>query len=154
MLKIGVRLPGPVDDVGEYLADIRALEAAGADSIWLDPRPGQDPLMMLAAASVVTNQLRLGITSTPADLPADTLSERWATLQRLSGGRGISRIASPEQWLEVAAPESRASWRETRRACEEAGATGVIVPWSPRLLDLLRRPDEEDDRSDLLLAQG
>ena len=36
----------------------------------------------------------------------------------------------------------------------EMGATGVIVPWGPSLLDLLRRPDEEDDRSDLLVAQG
>ena len=36
----------------------------------------------------------------------------------------------------------------------DAGATGVIVPFGPRLLDILRRPDEEDDRWDLLVAQG
>ena len=52
------------------------------------------------------------------------------------------------------APDSRASWKEARRACEEKGATGVIVPFGLRLLDLLRRPDEEDDRSDLFVAQG
>jgi hypothetical protein len=34
------------------------------------------------------------------------------------------------------------------------GTTGVIVPAGPRLLDLLRNADEEDDRSDLILAQG
>jgi hypothetical protein len=30
----------------------------------------------------------------------------------------------------------------------------VIVPADPRLLDLLRNGDEEEDRSDLGLAQG
>jgi len=34
------------------------------------------------------------------------------------------------------------------------GATGVIVPADPRLLDLVRNADVEDDRSDLTLAQG
>jgi hypothetical protein len=31
---------------------------------------------------------------------------------------------------------------------------GVLVPMDPRLLDILRHPDEAIDRSDLLLAQG
>lgn len=34
----------------------------------------------------------------------------------------------------------------------EAGATGIRVPHHPVLLDLLRNPDEEDDRGDLLIA--
>jgi len=37
---------------------------------------------------------------------------------------------------------------------EAARATGVLVPAGPRLLDMLRNADEEDDRSDLALAQG
>jgi hypothetical protein len=41
-----------------------------------------------------------------------------------------------------------------RREYEEAGATGIVVPLDPRLLDLLRNGDEEEDRSDLGLAQG
>ena len=36
---------------------------------------------------------------------------------------------------------------------ETAGATGVIVPWDPRLIDLLRNP-EADDRGDLLMSTG
>jgi hypothetical protein len=32
--------------------------------------------------------------------------------------------------------------------------TGLVVPHDARLVDLLRRPDEDDDRSDLSLAQG
>ncbi len=35
-----------------------------------------------------------------------------------------------------------------------AGAAGVLVPMGPRLLDELRRPQEEDGRSDLHLSQG
>jgi len=211
MLKIGVRLPCPVDDAGEHLADVRALEAAGVDSIWLDrgPTPEQDPWMVLAAAAVITGRVRLGTSLVAADLrAAEILSQRLVALQHLSRGRGMVRMefASPsepveecialvrracgdglpvlldavdemrngsqaafqrvlavrqrqgatpsELWAEVAAPDSRASWKEVRRACEEKGATGVIVPFGPRLLDLLRRPDEEDDRSDLFVAQG
>lgn len=61
-----------------------------------------------------------------------------------------------ELWALVAAPPSLQAWRETRAACEAAGATGLIVPIGPRLLDMLRRGDEpqEDDRSDLLLSYG
>ena len=33
-------------------------------------------------------------------------------------------------------------------------ATGVVVPLDPRLLDLVRNDDEDEDRSDLTLAQG
>ncbi len=43
---------------------------------------------------------------------------------------------------------------KVRSEYEAAGATGIIIPRDPRLLDLLRNGDEEDDRSDLGLAQG
>jgi hypothetical protein len=48
----------------------------------------------------------------------------------------------------------RPEWKETLLAYEEVGATGVIVPMDPRLLDLLRNPDVDDDRSDLQMAVG
>ena len=57
-------------------------------------------------------------------------------------------------WLQVASPRDRAAWRETLDAIVPTGATGVIVPASSRLLEILRNPDDEGDRSDLLLAQG
>lgn len=189
MLKIGVQLLRPVDDVGEYFADASALEAAGVDSLWTDQGSGQDRWMLLAGLAVVTGRVRLGATIVPADVrDPEALCERVAALHRLSRARGIVRIdpavercedvialvrqaaggglaivleataqqtqAPVERWAHVAAPESRAAWRETRRVYEAMGATGVIVPFGPRLLDLLRRPDEEDDRSDLLVAQG
>ncbi len=61
-----------------------------------------------------------------------------------------------ELWALVRSPDGMAAWRETRAACEAAGATGLIVPFGPRLVDMLRRGDEtqEDDRSDLLMSYG
>jgi hypothetical protein len=57
-------------------------------------------------------------------------------------------------WIETPMPAEPGQWRSTRDAWETAGATGLILPADPRLLDLLRNSDEEDDRSDLTLAQG
>jgi hypothetical protein len=34
------------------------------------------------------------------------------------------------------------------------GAGGLLVPAGPRLLDILRNPNDPDDRRDLQLAQG
>jgi len=59
-----------------------------------------------------------------------------------------------EIWARIPRPEGREDWRRLIHAGTEAGATGVLVPADPRLLDLLRNGDEEDDRSDLALAQG
>jgi hypothetical protein len=47
MLKIGVRLPRQFEDSGDYLADARAMESAGADSLWLEDA-GYDPWLLLA----------------------------------------------------------------------------------------------------------
>ena len=59
-----------------------------------------------------------------------------------------------EAWATMKMPSDRDAWRASRAEYEAVGATGVIVPVDPRLLDLLRNGEEEDDRSDLGLAQG
>ena len=202
-LRVGVEVQCCVDDAGEYLADAKALEAAGADSIWVDRAAGDsghDPWMLLAAIAAVTDRVRLGLRLVPADAgDRKALAQRLTTLERVSRGRititveagdetdyrAAARLvdgivhgpAAPaavqatfrrflesslhergeggrELWARVGMPDTRDAWRATLRACGDAGATGVLVPFGPRLLDLLRRPDEEDDRSDLLVAQG
>jgi alkanesulfonate monooxygenase SsuD/methylene tetrahydromethanopterin reductase-like flavin-dependent oxidoreductase (luciferase family) len=224
MLKIGVRLPRQFEDSGEYLADARAMDAAGVDSLWLDD-VGDEPWLLLAGIAAVPGRARLVAPVTVADLgtPA-ALDARAATLGRLSRGRcvlnvtdgaevdgieaaierarraghpvilqavsarqvqtatrladgvisldasverlqaSLASIVPPrdasdgrapfEVWAAIAMPVDRESWRRTRAELEAAGATGVLVPADPRLLDLLRNGDEEDDRSDLALAQG
>jgi hypothetical protein len=218
MLKIGVLLPGETGQLGEFLADARALDTAGAHALWLD-EGAQDPWMLAAALATVTSRARLGVSVAPrADVA--TLTPRLRTLDALSRGRaelrgspasagvarelmralercrlvcaadesewaalggavdglvlsgrepeedrvrlghartrvGGGRAATPlECWVQIKLPESHAAWRQTLSAYEAAGADGLLVPLDARLVDLLRRADEEDDRSDLTLAQG
>jgi hypothetical protein len=221
MLKIGVRLPRQFEDSGDYLADARAIESAGADSLWLDDE-GYDPWLLLAGMATVTSRIRLIVPVSSADRRApQDLGVRVATLSRLSRGRmalavtgvaessaGVDAVielarrsrccviletatdrragladglvgsnASPELfraavepvarfrerekltgpfelWATIKMPDDRETWRRTRQEYEDAGATGIIVPADPRLLDLLRNGDEEEDRSDLNVAQG
>jgi len=57
-------------------------------------------------------------------------------------------------WAQVRSPAGRSEWKETLEAYAATGATGVIVGHAPNLLDILRNPDQEDDRSDLQMATG
>ena len=222
-MKIGVRLSRRFDDAGDYLADARALDSAGVDSLWLD-EAGLDPWLLLGGIAAVTGRARLVAPIAAVDgLAAESLHGRVETLQRLSRGRGVLAVAGLEQeprgldaivhtaqragscvllqarsdrdatvagrstsgvvardqsaeavrsivevlarereesgppfevWATMEMPDDRETWRKARAEYEAAGATGVIVAFDARLLDLLRNGDEEDDRSDLGLAQG
>jgi luciferase-like monooxygenase len=217
-LKIAVLMPGEAGSFGEFLADARALETAGAHALWLD-EGAHDPWMLAAALATVTTRVRLGVSLAPNADPA-TVARRLQTLDDLSRGRAelhgpapsadgmlpLRRIvdrcrffgvadeggwaaldgradglvlsgrepdedrgrlreartlvgagrppASLECWVQMKLPEGHAGWRRTLAAYEAAGADGLLVSLDPRLVDLLRRGDEEDDRSDLTLAQG
>jgi alkanesulfonate monooxygenase SsuD/methylene tetrahydromethanopterin reductase-like flavin-dependent oxidoreductase (luciferase family) len=224
MLKIGVLLPCRFADTGDYLADARALDCAGVDSLWLGDG-GYEPWLVLAALATVTGQSRLVAPLTVADgAAAAGLDLRMATLAQLSRGRTVlsigqavkadgvealialarrfgsrvildvaserhaslaARLAdglvgfddSPEllqttlpailrlreeaklpepfeSWSRIKVPDDREQWQRTLREYEAAGAYGIIVPADPKLLDLLRNVDGDDDRSDLQLAQG
>jgi len=177
--RVAVTLPAEPDEVGEYLADVTALEAAGAHAVWVEDT-GPDPWVMLGALAAITHRLILGcLITSPAEWPAARLDRAARTLQTLSRGRivvglpqeglledqldalraagvrifGSDFVAGEEAWLSIPAPLDRDAWNEALAACDTAGATGVIVPWSDRLIDLLRNP-EPDDRSDLLISTG
>jgi hypothetical protein len=220
VLKIGVRLPRQFEDSGDYLADARAMESAGADSLWLDDH-GYDPWLLLAGMATITSRIRLIVPVSGAEPHAlPDLGTRVATLGRLSRGRmalaviGVAestasvdavidlarraqccvileaggdrrgmadglvgfdespklfraavepvvrfrkreKLTGPfELWAGIKMPDDREAWRRVRHEYEDAGATGIIVPFDPRLLDLVRNGDEEEDRSDLTLSQG
>jgi hypothetical protein len=89
VLQVAVRLPATIDEVGEYLADVTALEAAGAAAIWID-ETGLDPWILLGAMAAVTHRVRLGCMLESGLWPHDPL----ATLQKLSRGRTM--VAMPE----------------------------------------------------------
>jgi alkanesulfonate monooxygenase SsuD/methylene tetrahydromethanopterin reductase-like flavin-dependent oxidoreductase (luciferase family) len=144
--EVGVRLPIGVDS-GELLAEAGALEAAGAHLLWAGDRE-LDPITLLAAVAALTSRIRLAL-----EEPAAGRERELETLRVLSRGRLV--VGLPEGWVEVAAPEGRAAWRELRARHAAAGTVGILLAYDPRLVDLLRNPDQEDDRSqDLQLAQG
>jgi Luciferase-like monooxygenase len=216
MLRVAVKLPAATGRIGDYLADVIALEAAGADSIWIDARTqaSTEPWILLGAIAAVTHRVWLGISvDSVAGWPAAV-----DTIGSLSGGRVVvgmrpagetkalveqlnSRGSDPrrpsilticdtygeaerlalradgvilpageeevralraersqagefELWVDLPIPSDRAGWANKVAALEAAGATGLVVPWDPRLIDLLRNAGEADDRTDLLIATG
>jgi hypothetical protein len=158
-MKIGaeLRLAG---DVGELFADARALEAAGADSLWVLARDDQDPWILGAALAATTWRARLVVVGA-VDRPGTRI-----TLERLSRGRLVigvrnaDAVAVPdaegvtERWSICELPASRADWKTLRAEREGQGFAGLVLPNDPRLLDLVRNPDVEDDRQDVKLAFG
>lgn len=164
MVNVGVVLPAWFGDAGEYLADARALEEAGVHSLWLEAEDRTlDPGMLLAAIAAVTSRVKLGLRM-PSGEDAQ-FDARLDTLQRLSRFRAITGqtvrhgadlIAGPQpvvRFIVAPVPADPAAWAHTLDAAAAQDA-GVLVPLFPSLLDLLRRPEQADDRSDLVLSQG
>src|SRR6202171_399027 len=62
MVRVGVTLPAAAGRIGDFLPDVTALEAAGADSIWLDTgtSASTEPWILLGAIAAVTHRIRLG----------------------------------------------------------------------------------------------
>jgi hypothetical protein len=182
-MKVGVLLPSRFEDPGEFFADARAMEAAGADSVWLEEGDGYDPMLALAAIAAVTSQIRLGIilpNGSPSPAHGRASGRGLVTLQHLSRQRVITLVSlgspspllreadpspSPsrggqggglsgtERWRRVEVPADREAWARTLEQAHP-DFDGVIVPMDPRLLDILRHPEDAIDRSDLQLAQG
>jgi alkanesulfonate monooxygenase SsuD/methylene tetrahydromethanopterin reductase-like flavin-dependent oxidoreductase (luciferase family) len=143
-VRIGVRLS--LRDTAEIFADARAIEAAGADSVWVDAHDA-DPYVLLAALAAVTWRVRLVASGAPGGIGRETCDA-------LARGRLVVAEGSTEKWTHASFPESKRAWREQRAAAAAAGLTGITIPNDPRLIDLLRNPDIEDDRSDLDVAVG
>ena len=210
MLRVAVRLPPAPGRIGDWLPDVTALEAAGADTIWLEAKTAAaEPWILLGAAAAVTHRVLLGclLGTIVAGAAAgrldglDTLASLCAgrvvvgvrpgpLVGRLKGRSDASILlicrthgeatrsarladgvilpgaiddvrslradgeAAFELWADAAVPSDRSGWATLIASLEAAGATGVIVPWDPRLIDLLRGAGEPDDRSDLLIATG
>jgi hypothetical protein len=178
VVRIGVLLPAASPRAGELLADVSALDAAGAYAVLVE---GSDPeaFVVLAAAAAITRRVKVACVR--GEIFA---AGAFATLNWISGDRAVAfarerdaelsptdvviitgpqpgelasqakRLAPAEVWAEVSVPADRRGWAQMLAAYEEAGASGVVVPWDPRLVDLLRNPDADDDRSDLQMSTG
>jgi Luciferase-like monooxygenase len=193
-VKVGVQLAPPPEELGEWLADASAFDAAGAAALWLDPgsAPDVDPLALLAALAAITSRSLLVAALPEPGREPGALARTLATIGRLSHGR-LALVAGPaeveglasagaagaglavfrlvpeapgelerlpsgdeqaERWVRAPAPEGREAWRAALAAAAEQGARGLLVPAGPRLLDILRNPNDPGGRGDLQLAQG
>ncbi len=190
-IEIGVLLARQLDELGEWLADASAFDAAGAGALWVDPAPESelDPLALVAALAASTWRSLLVATLPDPGRPSQALARTLATIGRLSHGR-LALVADPEQveelaalgiglgifrrlpgaagdverlpeggeeaerWVQTPSPQGREAWRLALAAAAERGARGLLVPAGPRLLDILRNPNDPGDRNDLQLAQG
>jgi hypothetical protein len=189
-VKVGVVLERRPAELGEWLADAGAFEAAGADALWIDPAPESnlDPLALLAALAALTSRVLLVATPPASDRQSEALGRTLATIGRLSHGR-LAFAAEPgrleeladlapgaaafrrlpgepaaferlheadtaERWIQTSPPEGRAAWRTALTEAVTSGAGGLLVPAGPRLLDILRNPNDPEGRRDLQLAQG
>jgi len=155
-VKIGVELRLSADP-GELFADARAFEAAGADSFW--PTGDEDRLVLLAAIAAVTWRARLiavGSIDPQAAGALDRLSRGRLVVASRDGDEFVLPGAEGERerWKSLPFPESRVAWTELRTKHEADGVSGLVLPNDPRLLDLIRNPDVQEDRSDIKLAFG
>jgi hypothetical protein len=175
-VKIGILLARQVDDIGEWLADADAFDAAGADALWvhLGNAPELDPLAVTAALAAVTVRATL-VAVLPAGEVSPASARTLATIARLSHGRlrvahdipsaglAVPSVASftagyaleaAGAWTSASYPDGRAAWRAMLAEAAERGTRGLLVPADPRLIDILRNPDDSGGRMDLYLAQG
>jgi hypothetical protein len=149
-MKVGVLLAAPGEDLGGWLAEAAAFDAAGADTLWIDVAGELDPLAVTAALAALTYRSLL-VTAVPPQVEDRTVE----TLVRLSRGRFVDAAAFPDSaWERVEWSGGRAAWRAAVAEAAERGAGGLLVPAGPPLLDILRNPNDPGDRQDLHLAQG
>jgi hypothetical protein len=152
MLRVGVKMPAATGRIGDYVAEVSALEAAGSDAIWLDATTpsSPEPWILLGAISAVTHRVRLGamVDSGAEWRPAVD------SLTMLSGGRVVVAVP-PGRDLEKRVELIRtrrsdsspiriltacASHAEARRSA--LLADGVIVPGGDQEVRDLRADGE------------
>ncbi len=99
---------------------------------------------------------RLRVVADADALPAEVVS-RIGVMRQVPGDPVVLEDTlsdAGQRWRAEPAPEGRPGWHAARLAAIEHGVSGLMVPAGPRLLDLLRNPDDQGDRRDLQLTVG
>src|SRR5690348_7072425 len=122
-------MPAEFADAGDFLASVRALEAAGAEMIGV-AGDSSDRLILLGAIAAITERVRIRLDGSEPE-----------AVSRLGRGRTVVGAPPGERWVELPMPADRDAWAAMAREAESSGAAGVTLPWDPRLIDLLRNPE-------------
>ncbi len=130
MLRVAVTLPAALParlgGVGEYLADVTALEAAGADTIWVEDT-AVEPWVILGALAAVTHRVRLGCLLTSLRRwPPSRLGPPATALQVLSRGRIVVGLPVRGRLENHVAALRSAGARILSTGARAASADGVI----------------------------
>jgi hypothetical protein len=154
--------PAPESEL-DPLAVLAALAARTSRSLLVGVLPASDRRAEELARTLATiGRLSHGRMALVADRewPGEltTLLANFATFRQVPEGRGCFEHRGGgdemERWVQISPPESRAAWRAALAYAAERGVRGLLVPAGPRLLDILRNPDDPGGRGDLHLAQG
>ena len=146
------------------LALLAGLAALTSRSLLVAALPAPDrPLEALGRTVATIARLsrgRVALVAEPERLEElAAVAPGFEAFRRLPGEpRAFERVGPPvdeaERWIQAASPEGRTAWRVALADAAERGAGGLLVPAGPRLLDILRNPDDPGDRRDLHLASG
>jgi hypothetical protein len=145
------------------LAVLAALAARTSRSLLVGALPASDrPLEALARTVATIGRLSHGRLALVADheWPEElaTLVADFDVFRPAPDGQGSFEHTREgdevERWVQTSSPEGRAAWRAALSNAAERGDRGLLVPAGPRLLDILRNPNDPEGRADLQLAQG
>src|SRR5438067_13497927 len=105
-----------IRDGGGFLAEVRALEAAGAEMIGLDG-DGPEHQIIVGAIAAVSHRVSLRIGA----------PDHAAMLQQLSRGRVVVGEQEGETWVKVPITPEKGAWATSSSVQEAEGDTGFIV---------------------------
>ena len=140
--------------LGCILGSASSHDAAGVSAgIATAQKLSRDRIVLAVPAGDVANAKTAGAKTFSLGSPQDTTVDGVIHKLHAPGELPGPNQAPIEVWGDIVMPVNREAWTATMTAYEEAGLTGVILPWDPRLVDLLRNA-EPDDRADLLMSTG
>jgi hypothetical protein len=107
-VEVGVVLAAAPVDLGEWLADGAAFEAAGAGALWVGSGADGvlDPLTLTAALAAITSRSLLVTTLPASERPSSALTRTLVTVGRLSRGR--FRVVADAAFPDIAEVDSAA----------------------------------------------
>jgi hypothetical protein len=142
-IKVGVGLPQPPEDLGGWLADVAAFDAAGADALWVElpPDTGLDPLAVTAALATLTFRSLL-VTALP-ESSGGPITRTLATIARLSQGR-LALLGARAHVAEAIGADEDWPGLEVFRRLDDGGFECTRVGAEPERWERTASPDSRE----------